>query len=326
MILADKIISLRKKLGWSQEQLAQELGVSRQSVSKWESSMSIPELDKIIMMSSLFGVSTDYLLKDELSEETPAEGNSYDKEEGRLVTVEEANSYMEASKNCGQKIAVAVLMYILSPILLILLSGLAEAGRMSESVASAIGFTALFMLIAVATVICILFGLRLGKYEYMEREMITLQYGVKGIVEKKKEAFENKFQTGIAVGVAIIILAIIPLIVSGCMEVAEIVEIYCLCLLLVCVALATYIFVSVSYVWGSFQSLLQENDYSKDNKRFNKKFEAFSGAYWCIATAIYLAISFIWGIWHISWVVWPVAGVLFGAISAIARAKMSKDE
>jgi len=81
MILADKIISLRKKLGWSQEQLAQELGVSRQSVSKWESSMSIPELDKIIMMSSLFGVSTDYLLKDELAEETPAEGNSFDRED-----------------------------------------------------------------------------------------------------------------------------------------------------------------------------------------------------------------------------------------------------
>jgi len=325
MILADKIISLRKKLGWSQEQLAQELGVSRQSVSKWESSMSIPELDKIIMMSSLFGVSTDYLLKDELAEETPAEGNSFDREEGRLVSVEEANNYMETSKYCGQKIAVAVLMYIVSPLLIILLSGLAEAGFMPEGVATAIGLTVLFILIAVATVICIIFGLRLGKYEYMEREMITLQYGVKGIVEKKKEAFENKFQTSIAVGVAMIILAIIPLIVAGCMEVAEIVEIYCVCVLLVCIAVATYLFVTVSYVWGSYQSLLQESDYSKDNKRFNKKYEAVSGAYWCITTAIYLAISFIWGIWHISWVVWPVAGVLYGAISAIAKATMDKE-
>lgn len=288
--------------------------------------MSIPELDKIVMMSSLFGVSTDYLLKDELSEETPAEGNAFDREEGRLVTVEEANSYMEASKSCGQKIAVAVLMYVASPVLLILLDGMAEAGFMSEGVATAIGLAVLFALIAVATVLCIVFGLRLGKYEYMKKEMITLQYGVKGIVEKKKEAFENKFQTSIAVGVAMIILAIIPLIVAGCMEVAEIIEIYCVCLLLICVALATYLFVTVSYVWGSYQSLLQESDYSKDNKRFNKKFEAFSGAYWCITTAIYLAISFIWGIWHISWVIWPVAGVLFGAISAIARAMMNKTD
>ena len=47
-MLADKIIELRKKLGWSQEQLAEQLEVSRQSVSKWESGMSIPDIDKIV--------------------------------------------------------------------------------------------------------------------------------------------------------------------------------------------------------------------------------------------------------------------------------------
>ena len=62
MILADKISELRKKNDWSQEELAGQLGVSRQSVSKWESAASIPDLDKILKMSELFGVSTDYLL------------------------------------------------------------------------------------------------------------------------------------------------------------------------------------------------------------------------------------------------------------------------
>ena len=64
MILADKIAELRKKNGWSQEELAGQLGVSRQSVSKWESVSSIPDLDKILKMSEIFSVSTDYLLKD----------------------------------------------------------------------------------------------------------------------------------------------------------------------------------------------------------------------------------------------------------------------
>lgn len=59
MILADKIIDLRKKAGWSQEELAQQLGVSRQSVSKWEGAQSIPDIDKILQMSRIFGVSTD---------------------------------------------------------------------------------------------------------------------------------------------------------------------------------------------------------------------------------------------------------------------------
>ena len=63
MILADKIIKLRRQSGFSQEELAARLNVSRQSVSKWESGTSIPDLNKIIKLSEIFGVSTDYLLK-----------------------------------------------------------------------------------------------------------------------------------------------------------------------------------------------------------------------------------------------------------------------
>lgn len=69
MILADKIIRLRKKNGWSQEELAERLKVSRQSVSKWEGAQSVPDLDKILQLSKIFGVSIDYLLKEEFEEE-----------------------------------------------------------------------------------------------------------------------------------------------------------------------------------------------------------------------------------------------------------------
>lgn len=63
MILADKIIDLRKKNGLSQEELAEKMNVSRQSVSKWEGAQSVPDLNKIIMLSEIFGVTTDYLFK-----------------------------------------------------------------------------------------------------------------------------------------------------------------------------------------------------------------------------------------------------------------------
>ena len=62
MILADKIIENRKKNGWSQEKPADKLGVSRQSVSKWESAQSVPDMKKILQLSEIFGVTTDYLL------------------------------------------------------------------------------------------------------------------------------------------------------------------------------------------------------------------------------------------------------------------------
>lgn len=63
MTIADRIQSLRKARGISQEELADQIGVSRQAISKWESEQSCPELDKIILLSDYFGVTTDYLLK-----------------------------------------------------------------------------------------------------------------------------------------------------------------------------------------------------------------------------------------------------------------------
>ena len=68
MSIADKIIKLRKEKGLSQESFAEAMGVSRQSVSKWESGSALPDTDKIIAMSVLFGVSTDYLLKEDVTE------------------------------------------------------------------------------------------------------------------------------------------------------------------------------------------------------------------------------------------------------------------
>ena len=66
MILADKIIELRKKNGWSQEELAEKVGVSRQSVSKWEMDQSLPHIDKVLLICELFSVSADELLHNDV--------------------------------------------------------------------------------------------------------------------------------------------------------------------------------------------------------------------------------------------------------------------
>ena len=93
MILADKIIDLRKKNGWSQEELAAQLGVSRQAVSKWESTSSIPDLDKIIKLSEIFGVSTDYLLRDSMGKAEPEEDAAEEAGQGARTVCLEAVSY-----------------------------------------------------------------------------------------------------------------------------------------------------------------------------------------------------------------------------------------
>lgn len=100
MILADKIIRLRKKNGWSQEELADKMNVSRQAVSKWEGAQTIPDLEKILQLGVLFGVTTDYLLKDEIEDEEFANDNSSDTSV-KKITIEEANSYLEQRKRAS---------------------------------------------------------------------------------------------------------------------------------------------------------------------------------------------------------------------------------
>lgn len=321
MILADKIMSLRKKCGWSQEELADQLGISRQSVSKWESGMSIPDLEKIVKMSALFGVSTDYLLKDEIEETLPSETYDTDSAEARPVSLEEANAYMDLVKETAPKFAVAIPTLVLCPIPMLLLGAFAEMHpeKYSEDVFGGIGLAILLIIVLIAVVPIILSSMRLSKYEYLEKEEISLLYGVKGIVEKRKEEYEETYRQGIVIGVVLCIAGVIPLVLAGVLGANDFVAAIFVCVLLCLIALAVHFFVGRGLVRESFTKLLQEGDYTADMKRGGKVVEKIAGVYWCLVTAGYLAWSFLGNAWGISWVVWPVAGVLFGAIACAAR-------
>ena len=115
MIFADKLILLRKKAGWSQEELADQMNVTRQSVSKWEGAQSVPDLEKMIRLSKLFGVSTDYLLKDEI-EEAENISLSDDAPTLRRVSMDEANTFLSVKLWTAKTIAYADFLCILSPI------------------------------------------------------------------------------------------------------------------------------------------------------------------------------------------------------------------
>ena len=131
MILADKIVRLRKKNGWSQEELAQKMNVSRQAVSKWESAQTIPELEKILQLGALFGVTTDYLLKDDMELE---EFTSETIDSGvRQISIEEAGTYLVQSRESAKRIAVGTFLCVLSPIPLLLLGAASESELFGKS-------------------------------------------------------------------------------------------------------------------------------------------------------------------------------------------------
>ena len=331
MILTDKISELRKKNGWSQEELAGQLGVSRQSVSKWESASSIPDLDKILKMSEIFGVSTDYLLKDssepaeeplqqampDITSEAVSETNI------RTVSLEEANTFMDLTQNMAAKVAAGVSLCILSPILLILLGGLSddEGGRLlPEAPAVAVGFTVLLTMVACATALFIWYGRKVEGFEYLEKEPVELAYGVTGIVEKRKKGYEFSHGVSLVIGVGLCILSAVPVFVLGVLDDGGMLAIFGVILCLAIVSAGVFFLVRTCVIFGSFQKLLEEGDYSRDKKLADKRNEIITTVYWCTITAVYLGWSFHTMEWHRTWIIWPCAAVLFVAVLGISEA------
>lgn len=346
MILADKIIELRKKKGWSQEELAMQLGISRQSVSKWESAASIPELDKILKLSELFDVSTDYLLKDTMEtpygqagglnsasapeslcvsdakpENSSSEGFSDDFEEQprRIISLEEAQCFLELYPRMAKRIALGVTVCILSPILLILLSGLSEygSGAITENMAGGIGVTVLLLMIAGAVALFVSCGFQLSSYEYLEKESILLEDSAALMVEQHKKAYEATFHSGIIAGVTICITSVIPLTVASAFDAGDLIYIFCTCLLLALIAFAVHLFIRVGMTQSGYQKLLEEGDYTREKKIENRRNDPIATIYWCTVTAIYLGASFYSRRWDTTWIIWPVAGVLFAALCGV---------
>lgn len=324
MILAEKIMEMRKKNGWSQEELAYQLGVSRQSVSKWESGASIPDLERILKLSEIFGVSTDYLLKEEI-ELAPeiVSVQAEPVEEGavlRRVSMEEAAEFMEARIGSAKQMALAVMTCVLSPVPLLALGVLAEETKISisENLAGGAGLIILLLMVAAATAFFVLHGMKMERFEYLEKEQFSLEYGVEGIVRKRMAEYEGTYRICTIVGIVLCILSAVPLFAAPIVTDWDLVYMWCVVVLLCIVSVAVFLFVVSGQTRGCYQMLLQEGDYTYEKKMEQKKTARISSIYWCVITAIYLGISFYTNAWHRTWIVWPCAGVLYAAVIGIA--------
>ena len=325
MILADKIINERKKNGWSQEELADMLDVSRQSVSKWEGAQSIPDISKILKMAEVFGVSTDYLLKEDMEPEENSVIPYYEQHDTvsplRKVSMEEASEYISLRKEILPKIGLGVFLCITCPVVLLLIAGLQNAGiiGITENVAAAIGLLFLFAQIGTAVWLFISKGGRLGKYEFLEKEAFDTEYGVDGMARDRMAASEPYNTKALTIGVLLCVLGCVPLVLSAVLGAPEVVIVSMVALLLLLIGCAVYMFVSVCGVHSSYKILLQTDDYSYENKKKNQKLEPLARVYWLAMVVIYLAVSFITGRWDMTWIIWAVSGVLFALIRVIGE-------
>ena len=321
MILADKIIQLRKKNGWSQEELAEMLKVSRQSVSKWEGAQSTPDLDRIIEMSKIFSVSTDYLIKDEIEEIEHVDGYELDSAT-RRISMEDANDFLIRKEESINPMSLGVFLMIISSSLLLYLMGALEVGKldMSENTAAAIGVTFLLLCIVAGITLIIYSTHGLKKYEFIEKEDFATEYGVTGMVKERKENFQNTYLRRLIFGISLCVLCVVPVLLFGIVEDSgKFNGGIPVVLLLIMVGLGVQFLMRALIPNGAYDQLLQIGEYSSESKRKNKLVGPLMGIYWMLITAVYLAYSFYTKNWAISWIIWPIAGILSGIIAIISQ-------
>lgn len=328
MILAEKIAQLRKQKGWSQEELANRLQVSRQAVSKWEGGASIPDLDKILKLSALFEVTTDYLLKDtlEASDAAPAAVlPAPEAEPLRTVTLDEANDYLRLVQAACGRIAAGVGLCILCPIALLLLGAWAD-GTPREGFAAGAGMITLLVLVALGLLLILPAAMQLESYDYLEKEVFQLGYGVAGIVEKQKKECGPHLLRQSTWGVVGCVLSVVPLMAAVMLDGSDFWMAAAVCLLLAIVAISVQPLIRAGMQKEALDKLLQTGDYTVESKWVTRRVGWFAGAYWCGVTAVYLDVSFRHDSWNTSWWIWAVAGVLFAAVWLAVRAWAGRSE
>ena len=322
MTFSEKISALRKQKGWSQEELAEKLMVTRQAVSKWESAQSMPDLDKLVHLSEALGVSTDYLLKDEQAQSAPVPATAEQTVKPRHVTQEEAKRFLQLQTAAIPKTTLGVALCVWSPIALIGLPVLRSTLNWGfpEEICSGIGLCVLLVMVAAGVALLLTAGGTLREFEYLEREPIETDNGAREQalhMQREMASFCTRQNT---IGVVLCILSVLPLFALMCVPgVPDGYYSLAVCALLLLVGIACLLLVRTGSMRGAVDKLLEQGDYTRENKAKSRFVGAVSAAYWLVVTAAFLFYTFGPngnGQPQYSWFIWAIAGVLYGALMA----------
>ena len=325
MILAEKIVKLRKQVGWSQEELAEKMNVSRQSVSKWESTNSIPDLNKIIMLADIFDVTTDYLLKDDV--EVASTSNRNFEASCIQISLEQALRFVECKKKTARLIAIGVFLCVGSVIPLFALLALAEntTWNVTSDIAAAFGIVSILMMVSIG----VSFFIRTNQYEndiaLVEDEEFDLAYGVSSVFKEKLQQYRPSYNLKLSLAIAIFIFSFVPLMSVSMLNAGSELVYLMLAVMMLMIAIGVYLVVQITAKYDAYHSILNERGEDSENSRRAKRAEKLAQFYWPFLTAIYLGWS-LWTMdWGVTWIVWPVGSILFAALVGLMEL-FNKDE
>ncbi|MBE6879943.1 MAG: helix-turn-helix transcriptional regulator [Ruminococcaceae bacterium] len=310
MSLGTNIQIYRKKKELTQENLADMMGVSRQTISKWESDTAYPETDKLITLSDMFGCTVDTLIKGDAEEDFVADTTGYDKE---------ANSFTKAI--CA---GTATVLFGLSAMLFMFgLFGIPEE-KYTAPFMTGIAIGTFLLFVAIGAAIFIVGGIRHGNF-VKENPLITPFYKAEEI-----KAFKRKFPVYIAVATLIVFLGLIALVVCSMMlpvedPFKEQFEVWVVSFFMMSITVAAPIYIYAGMQYCKYDIESYNKAYNKTPSKYEKISGAVSGSLMIIATIIFLILGLVFNMWKICWIAYPVAALLCGVSNLIFDAMDKKE-
>ena len=301
MAFSDNLQFIRAQAGVTQEQLAEQLDVSRQSVSKWESGASFPEMDTLLRICDLYDVNMDTLLRGSVEESRVSDSARY-------------NDFMN---RFSLRMALSISAIIAGVALMVFLKSLIPSGS-SEILA-----VALFMLIVtISVVVIVASGVQYDNFR--KKHPIIQDF----YTEEEKDAFHQKFVWYIAGGVGAILFGVVLLIgVFAFLPEKEPYESIAAAVFMLLIAGAVF-----SFVYGGMQEdkykIWKSNRDNPPDPEAKKKLDMIGtvcGAVMLVATAIYVGLGFTRNAWGTAWWIFPVGGILCGVVSVVLNPYKGED-
>ena len=310
MTFGENLQFLRKRGGLTQEDLAEKMEVSRQSVSKWESNSAYPEMDAILRLCGLFGVDMDTLLRGDVQASLAEDTTGYDRH---------MNAFSRA-------IAGGVGLILLGVTVLVAL--LIGAQDDTDAVVYPITGTAILLIcITVAVAVFIVFGM--GHDRFRKKHPVIQPF----YTEEQLDAFERRFPLLIALPVVLILIGVVVqvaiVLVPGLSDTGTEDQWALLgtAILLLCIAVAVTVLVwagiqKSKYNIEEYNRQAQQEFYpTPEQKRLNRLISAVWGAGMVLAAALHLLLGFTRDLWTSASTIYPVAALLCTAVAIVLHRK-----
>ena len=303
MSFGEKLQQLRKSRGLSQEDLAHQLNVSRQAVSKWESQNGYPEVEKIILISELFQVSLDYLMK-ENDEKQENEAISF-----YLMSQQKIDEYLQMKKSFALRIGFSVTIMIM---------GLFIAVLCANTSYQVIGVFSFLIMVGMGVFLIILTVLCENMKSKIEDKEINIGLSDLQNLQSQYQQFHSHFTLAMAGGVLLIIISLAFVVLFY--ESYPQYENFMSSQFILCVAIAVFFFIYFGVMQNGYRFLMDNKAYMEEKKKEQRRDNIYAITM-PLAAMVFLIMGFTKNWWHPGWIIFPVTIFISSGIDSFIHRK-----